>query len=146
MKVIFTTLFFVFTTISFNLFSQQKQYYSKSNSITIANGTVTQVSRNKSMYIAIHRSDYANKGLVLIQDIPFNSDSGNRNHFESFDIYSIKLNDNGLYYYWTKDIAQDGQTVLFEVDMNSAIPKIVMSRYSPNGGNKVLKRIEFYIE
>ena len=84
-------------------------------------------------------------GKILIQDIPFNSKGYTRNYFENFRIYKVKLNDNGVYDYWTIDIGQDGQTVLFQVDFNGAIPQIVMSRYSPSG-NDVLKRIVYYID
>jgi hypothetical protein len=144
------TLALVLALATTSAFGQYKQYYSKKNSITIANGNYTQVTNDKSIYIMIDVREITspnNMGTIVVQDIPFISkDYSNRNYFETFRIYKIKLNEDGVYDYWTIDIAQDGQTVLFEVDLNSSPSKVVMSRYSPTGDSKVLKRINYLLD
>ena len=144
------TLALVLALATTSAFGQTKHYYSKKNSITIANGNYSQITNDKSIYIEIYVKEITsqnNMGEIMVQDIPFNSkDYSNRSYYETFRIYKIKLNENGVYDYWTIDIAQDGQTVLFEVDLNSSPSKVVMSRYSPTGDSKVLKRINYLLD
>ena len=143
-------ILFLLLNISLISYAQTKRYVSNKNTVTIANGNYCQVANINSIYLELYIKSSTSPndmGTIILQDIPFNAkDYSNRKYFETFRVYKIKLNDDGVYDYWTVDIAQDGQTVLFEVDLNSAIPKITMSRYSPSSSNKVLKRIIYSLE
>ena len=132
-------------------FAQSKHYLSLKNTINLANGNVTNVNQEKAVYFNLHvwekTDDPNDKGLMTLQDVPFNSnDYSRRMYYESFKIYSIQLNNDGVYYYWTVDQVANSQVVLFEVNLNSAPSIIVMNRYAPSGGNKVLKRTTYYLE
>lgn len=146
-------ILFLLLNISLISYAQRKFYVSNKNTVTIANGNYCQVEKIKSIYFDIYilgsSATPNKKGEINLQDTPFNTKgNSNRKYYDTFRVYQIKLNENGVYEYWTVDIAQDGQTVLFEVDLNSAIPKITMSRYSRSSSNnvRVLKRIIYSLE
>lgn len=127
----------------------QKSLSSSKNIVTIANGSSTSVSNQKQLYfyIALYSSPMGPNdiGRIDLMDAPWEK-GGGKNYNEKFTIYNAKLNDNGVYYYWTIDIGNDGQIVLFQVDNNSAVPTITVSRYSPSDKSKVLKQIIYYID
>lgn len=128
-------------------FAQNKSYVSSRNVVTKANGLSTNVTNQKTMYIEIHvdkTCDGYDCGRINIADGPMHT--GKHINFEGFRIYSVKLKDDGIYNYWTVDVAADGQIVLFQVDNNSAISTITMHRYAPGQESKVLKSIVYYLD
>lgn len=144
-------LIFVMLIASIKSVAQTKHYASSSHTITKANGNFCNVKKTKNIFIKIYIDNYMpkpnDKGTITMQNISFNSkDYSNRTYFETFRIYSIDLEDDGIYKYWTIDIAQDGQTVLFKVDLNSATAKVTMMRYAPGKSNDVLKTIVYELD
>lgn len=151
MKIISSLIVILMICTSFNAFSQTKHYASSKHTITKANGKYCNVSKTKNTFIKIYVNNYNpgrnDKGAITLQDVSFNSkDYSNRTYFETFRIYSIDLKDDGIYRYWTIDVAQDGQTVLFKVDLNSAIATITMMRYAPGESNEILKTIKYELD
>lgn len=141
-------LIFAFVFLSFGTANSQTKWYSSSNhKITKANGEYTSVEKEQLNYFQIRVSSTPSLndlGAITIQDQPLTKAPISRH--EVFRIYSIELNDDGTYNYWTIETASDGQTVLFKVDLNSAIQTITMSRYSPVKNAGVLKQIVYYLE
>jgi hypothetical protein len=128
-------------------YAQDKSYVSSKNVVTKANGTSTNITIQKTMYIEISvdkTCDGYNCGRINIADGPMHT--GKHINFEGFRIYSIKLKDDGKYSYWTVDVAADGQIVLFQVDNNSAISTITMHRYAPGQKNEILKSVVYYLD
>ena len=142
-----TFIFLLFVLTASVAMGQNKSYKSSKNTVTKANGVAASVTNEKKMYFEIFLNKVCNGndcGTINLADGPMHT--GQPINYEQFRIYSVKLNDNGVYDYWTIDIGNDGQTVLFEVDNNSAVPAITVSRYSPVGNNTVLKRTIYYID
>jgi len=141
----FETVLLLF--ISFGLYSQTKSYKSSEHTVTKANGNPTLVTKNKTMYIEIWLRDVCKGndcGSVTIADGPLHT--GQQINYEQFRIYTVKLKEDGVYNYWTTDIGNDGQTVLFQVDNNGAVPTMTMHRYAPGEDSKVLKSIIYNLE
>lgn len=139
--------FFLLSCNFLTLNAQSRALYFTSTKYTVlkANGSATNVSNNKKLYFHFY-IDEANvkNGFIHISDDKkfYGADYG-----VEYKIYKIELKDNGKYYYWTKDVGQDGQIVLFVVDKNSSIPNITEHRYSPaENDNTVLKIIEYSID
>lgn len=142
-----TFIFFLFCLSASVAMGQDKSYKSSKNTVTRANGVAASVTNEKKMYFKIYLEKVCNGndcGGINVADGPMNT--GQSINYEQFRIYSVKLNDAGVYDYWTIDIGNDGQTVLFEVDNNSAVTTITVSRYSPVGNSTVLKRTIYYID
>ncbi len=141
----------LFTSIQFDGKPETgwQKFVSSTNKVTLANGISCSVENHKKIYLEIilyedSRQTLNNFGWISLGDQPVGSNA--RTYSESFTIYSVKLNDNGTYYYWTTDRATDGQIVLFEKNNSDAITTVTMSRYSPTDKNKVLKRVVYYID
>jgi hypothetical protein len=140
-----TSIILIF--VAFNLNAQTRTLYFVSNKHTVlkANGASTNVSINKNLYFTffIGSSDITSSYIRI---------SSEKNWIKAdfsveYKIYKIVLEDNGQYLYWTTDVGQDGQIVLFIVDRNSSIPTITEKRYSPiTNDNTVLKTIQYIIE
>lgn len=136
-----------FIALSFNITNvsaQSKNYVSNKHTITKANGSPTNVTNDKKLFfeIIVYSTSRPNdKGSIWIEN-----DRNGGTYRESFRIFSIDLKENGIYNYWTIDIATDGQTVLFQVDLNSATPTITMKRYAPTKESVVLKNTIYYLE
>ncbi len=147
-KFISPLVFISFLLVSLNV-NGQKNLSSSKNTVTLANGNPTSVTNEKKVYIYIalfySPSSSNNIGRIDLLDQPWGS-KVTRYYEENFKVYSAKLNNDGTYNYWTIDIGNDGQTVLFQVDNNSAVPTITVSRYSPVGNSTVLKRTIYYID
>jgi hypothetical protein len=129
----------------------QKSYVSDVHRVIKANGNSTNVTINKKRYfqISIMPNSMAqrnNLGNIWITNAHRMNNYKNVTYQDEFKIFSIDLKSNGTYNYWTTDIANDGQTVLFQINMNSAIAKITMSRYAPGAGSTVLKKIVYSLE
>lgn len=126
--------------------AQDKSFMSKTNKVTIANGFSVNVTNEKKIYFEINLQNSCpgnDCGQIVIADGIMHS--GQNINYEKFKIYSLKLNDNGIYDYWAIDVTSGDQIVLFEVDNNSAVATLTISRYSPIEKNKVLKRIIYDI-
>ena len=148
-KFILTLVLISFLLASLNV-NGQKSLSSSKNTVTIANGNPTSVTNEKKVYIyiALFDSRISSRndiGRIDLLDQPWGS-KVTRYYQENFKVYSAKLNDDGTYNYWTIDIGNDGQTVLFKVDNNSAVSTITVSRYSPVGNSTVLKKTIYYID
>jgi hypothetical protein len=129
--------------------AQDKSYVSNKHTITKANGESANGTNDKTLYFDIRvysSSTEPNKlGKIFITNQPFTK-FNEITYKDEFKIYSIKLNNSGIYDYWTIDVANDGQTVLFEINQNSAVPTITVSRYQPGQASKVLKTVIYYLE
>ena len=140
-------LFIIVLVTVNNIYAQSRYmfFYSAEQEVQKANGKYVNVKQNKDRYFhfKIDEKKYSN-GFIRVSD----SKSYFKSNFANeYRLYSIELKDNGTYNYWTKDIASDGQTVLFQVNKNDIIPYIISSRYSPvKGSSTVLKRIKYFIE
>lgn len=129
--------------------SQTKSYISNKHTITKANGSSTNVTNDKKLFfqISVWGTTKPNDwGSIWITNAHRMNDYKNVSYEDAFKIYSIKLKDDGVYNYWTIDVANDGQTVLFQVDQNSAVPTITMFRYAPGADNTVLKTVIYYLD
>jgi hypothetical protein len=116
--------------------------------VTLANGNPTSFTTEKRVYffISLFTNPSPNDiGKVILSDQPRET-RVTRQYEEKFRVFSAKLNSDGTYDYWAIDIGNDGQTVLFEVDNNSVVPTVTVSRYSPGVNGKVLKRTIYYID
>ena len=97
--------------------AQNKWYSSSKNIISTANGMPAFIESEKKSYFQIYVygtpkvNDY---GFIEIQDTPQSQTP--ISYHDSFKIYKIELRDDGIYNYWTDDISQNGQIVLFELD------------------------------
>ena len=136
---------------TFNANSQDKQYTSSKSIVTKANGVSTSVTKEKNVYFQFYIRPNSlsvpnNRGTIWITDAPRMTKSKEVTQTDEFRIYTMELKDNGTYNYWTIDVGNDGQTVLFQVDNNSATPTISVSRYAPGGESKVLKTIIYYLD
>jgi hypothetical protein len=147
MKYIFLVLttFFFYITVK----SQSKTYVSNKHTITKADALLTNVTIDKKFFfefLVFSNSKPNDFGVIWLSNTNRRNDSKNLTYEDEFNIYSIKLKDNGIYNYWTVDIANNGQTVLFQVNLNIAIPTITMFRYAPGNVNTVLKTIVYYLD
>jgi hypothetical protein len=110
-------------------------YLSNNQVVTKANFESANVTKSETIYILITTNSI--NPCVRLQDAPFYyPGSQNKTWTKEYRLYSHSDGD-----FWTKDASN--QTVLFEVDENSADSKITMSIYS---GNNVVKRIVYYIQ
>ena len=141
-------LLFIIVLVTVNNIYAQSAYmffYSAEQEVQKANGKYVNVKQTKDRYFhfLIDEKTFSN-GFIRVSD--------SRSYFKSnfaneYRVYSIELKDNGTYNYWTKDIASDGQTVLFLVNKNDINPYVIISRYSPvKGSSTVLKHIKYFIE
>jgi hypothetical protein len=141
----------VLNLTAFTAIGQDKSYISNKHTITKANGTSTNVTNDKKLFFQIYvkpnsLSRANDLGNIWITNAHRMSDYKNVTYEDGFRIYSIQLKESGIYNYWTIDVSNDGQTVLFQVDQNSAIATITMFRYAPNSDNTVLKTVIYYLE
>jgi hypothetical protein len=146
---IVTILVFALTYNS--LKGQDKSYISNKHVISKANGVATNVTNDKKLYFNIYVKPNSlarqnDLGNVWITNAHRMNDYKNVTYEDGFRIYSIELKETGIYNYWTIDVANDGQTVLFQVNQNSAVATITMFRYSPNSSNEVLKIVTYYLD
>lgn len=130
---------------------QDKSYISNKHTITKANGSATNVTNEKKLYFSIYVKPNSlarqnDLGNIWITNAHRMNDYKNVTYEDGFRIYSIQLKESGIYNYWTIDVSNDGQTVLFQIDQNSAIPTITMFRYAPNSSNTVLKTVIYYLD
>jgi hypothetical protein len=110
-------------------------YVSKSHVITKANYESTNVTKTETIYILVTSNPV--HPCVRLQDAPFlYPGSQNKTWTKEYRLYNHSNGD-----FWTKDASN--QTVLFEVDENSADPTITMSTYS---GNTVVKKVKYFIQ
>lgn len=142
---------FVLTLTSINLNAQDKSYISNKHTITKANGVSTNVTNEKKLYFQIYVKPNSlaranDLGNIWITNAHRMNDHKNVTYEDGFRIYSIQLKESGIYNYWTIDVSNDGQTVLFQIDQNSAIPTITMFRSAPNSSNTVLKTVTYYLD
>ena len=136
---------------TFNANSQDKQYTSSKSIVAKANGVSTSVTKEKNVYFQFYIRPNSlsvpnNRGTIWITDAPRMTKSKEVTQTDEFRIYTMELKDNGTYNYWTIDVGNDGQTVLFQVDNNIATPTISVSRYAPGEESKVLKTIIYYLD
>ena len=136
----------LFSLVSITTTAQRTLLSSSKNTVTIANGTSTSVNFQKQLYfrILIYSEPYGpnNLGYIDMADTPIVNQSVD----ESFPIYSAQLGSDGVLHYWSDKSKIGQQIVLFEVDNNSAVPTITVSRYSPVDKNKLLKQTIYYID
>jgi hypothetical protein len=141
-----TIVLIVLIGFAINLNAQSSlKFVSSYNTVLKANGKSTNVNNNKKWYFhfCIYDSDVRKSFIhVSNQQNWYNSESR-----VQYNIYKIILKDNGLYYYWTTDVGQDGQIVLFIVDRNSSEPTIEENRYTPReNDNTILKIVRYVID
>lgn len=151
LTIIKTFIFFFFCLTVSVAIGQNKSYISNKHRITKANGVATNVTNEKKLYFQIYVKPNSlarqnDLGNIWITNAHRMNDYKNVTYQDGFRIYSIELKESGIYNYWTIDISNDGQTVLFQVDQNSAVPTVTMFRYSPSSNNTVLKTIIYYLE
>ena len=144
MKSIFSIIL-IALSININAQSRAVFFTSAKNTVLKANGSSTNVVNTKKLFFHFFIDEaYVKNGFIHISDDKkfYGADYG-----VEYKIYMIELKDNGQYYYWTKDVGQDGQIVLFVVDKNSSVPNITEYRYSPvQNDNTVLKIIQYSID
>ena len=138
-----------FSLTTLTISAQTKSYISNKHTITSANGLPANVTNDKKLFFDItvwETSKPNDMGKIWITNAHLRNDYKNVTYQDEFRIYSIELKENGIYNYWTIDIATDGQIVLFQVDLNSAVPTITMFRYAPKKESTVLKTVIYYLE
>ena len=141
----FVLLFFIVIITDFKCFSQFKTTFK-----TIRN--ITTYSEGKEKYILKEESnwfkiiDYTatpkpqKRSYIIIQDIPFHSKAVSTYQF--YEIYSLKLSQDGDSYYYTK--SSTGQEVIFSYNPNDDQQSILISRYSTN--SKIVKKVWYYLD
>jgi hypothetical protein len=104
----FITLFLISVSLKLNAQTRAFNFTSTNNVVLKARGIDTNVKINKflNFHIFIDEADSRSRRILIYDGKSFYESDY---HIE-YNIYSIQLKDNGDYYYWTKDLGQDGQT------------------------------------
>jgi hypothetical protein len=151
MKIIIAAIAFLFSA---NVYAQTSHFSSTKNIIWKANGNDEYIVTNKSTFFMFHINNsgiasYRRPGSICYGTV---YESNFSKYYEStikssYEIYNIKLQDNGDYDFWTHDVGDDGQIVLFTLRKNAAQPDITEYRYSPvRGSNVVLKTVQYILD
>jgi hypothetical protein len=151
MKIIIA---FIAVLLSAKINAQTSNYSSPKNIVWKANGNEEYILSNKSTFFmfhinnsgiaSYHRPGGISYGTVYVSNFSKYYESTIKS---SYEIYKIKLQDNGDYDFWTHDIGDDGQIVLFTLRKNAAQPDITEYRYSPlRGSNVVLKTVQYILD
>jgi hypothetical protein len=143
---LFVLILLLFVTYDAN--AQFKNYESSKSIVTMANGYATSVTKAQKIYFQIWINTPPSKehgsGKIWTSNAPFASKQKATQN-EEFRIYSIQINSDGMYTYYAHDLNLIGQTLLFQVDNNSATSSMTVSRYATDG-IKVLKKTIYYLD